>query len=1143
MKIKVINISIAEVIEVRGYGLNAPELLSVAVSAADKLPLCPRGVVFDTENVYITNSGGIVIETVSSSNVEPCFIPPEWAKGEEDAQAAAVYCLGAVLRAAGAEEASDVDLFSLVNIMTVAMTGTRPTAHRMGQMARNQLHGRDPASMLMCIYEELMGDEESNRIDVGDLDDLDDEFLSNDGMRDDDDDDDYRGQVVITGNNNIKRAVEYFEDDQRDEAFTSTSSSNNSSEKDSFYGEAQAPLEMHKPRANDIIEHKEVREESPVMFEDTTLGGIGSPLSQSTRLDETYIEEKSIDMGSFNKSPSLKSPFEDDFVKTEKPIFPKTVVQPPTPTEPATTAKSAAYNPFEDDENEFHGGTLSGRDPFDDESNDSRGSRDALEKKHELHKKEPVTHRLSSSSEEIIEATIHEDDFDDELKYTSPLKPKPIPEISEKEYDAESDNSPPLHHYSAVPIDNGGITPLEEAQRALRANKARHKPSILSNQNDAPPPRQRYSNVSDYSESSKRMRRDEEESIDEVDATPKIAEIVASTRTEPTMDEPKSARPHRYRKSMEVEEEAEQEQNDKEDIDSYFEKYKKKSTPILSADTPQDDDDFEMRKQIPAAVVPAPPASDFSPALHRRNSLLPSRISGRQSKRRSVTSVSSMRGKRKTRAIPEFYDLTRHQNIRLRAPISKKKRLSLHRVEETEVIVELLNGQKIEVACRSDVVSHDIFSLIVQNMNINEHVFFGLSFLRDGEHFFIEDQQRLEKFAPPGWKSVSKVGTRVPYVLHLRFKFYPQILDFIKTDVTMNELFLQCRRDILEKRIQPKRDAAFELAALALQAEFGNRPPPVISDYFDTQHYLPKQFCSFEDPIRLKGILAELHGHYSGTRMAEAKSKYIQICQRHADFGCHLHRVFRTKPSTSHGASPFDPDTGSSIYIGIMPRGISIYEQQGGNRELLAEHLWPQTQTLQFDKKRFVIVAVDTSEQQIESTFYTDHHTKSAYFVRFAAAQHRWMMKMRQWKSTLRHENTMQAMPDVIVEGRTIPPAPIKHDLEATPPSSPLLDAADKIFAKMPDVVEATPPPPQRPTEKPPSIPKYDTVDEGIVCDSQAENFERLTPNADDEETPRSMQFDVTLTKDPANGLGLTLVDGNLNGVPGVYVKLVADNV
>ncbi|CAI2351312.1 unnamed protein product [Caenorhabditis sp. 36 PRJEB53466] len=1118
-----VQISIAEVIEVRGYGLNAPELLSVAVSASDRLPPCPKGTVFDMENVYLNSNGQIEIKTVASARVDRAFVPPEWAKGEEDPQAAAVYCLGAVLRAAGAEEAADVDLFSLVNILTVAMTGTRPTAHRMGQMARNQLRGRDPASMLMCIYEELMGDEETNQLDVGDLDDLEDELMSTDGTdRRDSEMERFSGQVVISGNNNVKRAVEFFEDDNREDAMTSTSSGNSTQKESSPFGD----FDDSPPRTIPTVEIHRDETSSPVTFlENTTLGGIGSPLSQSTRLDETFIEEHSIDLDAFEKNASPsgpKSPFDDNF--TDKPV----TVVPEIQVQKESRPHSNPFDEEEEEESQFGGGTLSGRDPFDEDSGSSNRDHAARGKK--FHKKEQLVHRLSSSSEEIVEASIHEDEpivmaqIPEEEK--PKLMPKPIP-VFDKAYDADFDNSPPLHHYSVTPIDSG-LSPLEEAQRALRANKARHKPSNVSMAEEAKhAARQRYSNVPEFNEA-KKMQTDED-GEDETDEVPASLPIIPVLRKEHE-EEPRSVRPPRYRKSREIEEPViveqppRSEEEEKEDIDALFEKYRKTSgsidskdpTPILKADEYK-----EPLKQVPAPVVAAPVVAQESPILKRRNSLLPSRISGRQSTRRSVTSVRSMRGKRKTRAIPEFFDLTRHQNIRLRAPVSKKKRLSLHRVEDTEVVVELLNGQKVEVACRSDVISRDVFSLIVQNMNINEHVFFGLSFLRDGEHYFIEDHQRLEKFAPSGWKSVARVGVKVPYVLHLRFKFYPQILDFIKTEVTMNELYLQCRRDVLEERIQPKRDAAFELAALALQAEFGNRPPPVITDYFDTQHYLPKKYCSFEDQTRLKNILAELHGHYAGTRISEAKHKYIQICQRHADFGAHIHRVFRSKPNSSHGASPFDPDTGSSLWIGIMPRGLSIYEQQGGAREVIAEHVWPQTQTLQFDKKRFVIVAVGSHEEQIESTFYTDHHSKSSYFVRFAASQHRWMMKMRQWKSTLRHENTISAMPDVIVEGQQIPPAPIRQSLEDSPRATPLLDSADQLFTKMSSQPEK---PSSRPAELPPPAPsklaaQYDTVDEGIVCDSQAENFERVSPNVNGNDTPRGMQFEVALIKDPSNGL------------------------
>lgn len=48
---------------------------------------------------------------------------------------------------------------------------------------------------------------------------------------------------------------------------------------------------------------------------------------------------------------------------------------------------------------------------------------------------------------------------------------------------------------------------------------------------------------------------------------------------------------------------------------------------------------------------------------------------------------------------------------------------------------------------------------------------------------------------------------------------------------------------------------------------------------------------------------------------------------------------------------------------------------QGGLRQELSEHVWPETQTLQFDKKKFVIVA-SRDGMQTEAIFYTDHHTK-----------------------------------------------------------------------------------------------------------------------------------------------------------------------
>ncbi|EYC10536.1 hypothetical protein Y032_0055g2609 [Ancylostoma ceylanicum] len=992
-----IKVKVAEVCEVRGAGLEAHELLSLAAAAAESLPPCPKGTVFDCENVFISSRGSVEIKTVPQSKVDPCFVPPEWSKGDDDPGAAAVYCMGAVLRAAGAEQAADVDLFSLVNILTVAMVGTRPTAHRMGLMAKNQLRGRDAKVCLITIYEEIMGDEESNQLEDGDysMDEDDDDIgallgnppngrLANGGVP----------TVTVTSassvsQSTVKKAVDFFDEDEETEsrAHSASTSSGRSTQKDSspFFVDHDSDSKKDAPRSSSS---------PPPIIHEEPMDTIGSPLGHSTRLDETYIEEHSIDLDvSFDKHD------ESSQIQEIKPIPNNQMNGEVKQVKEVKRDKT----PFDDDIDHLGSGTLSGRDPFMEEESSSSVS----EKREKARKSlqsvnsimgasqdfdpdipkpqprpshQPLQHKFSSSDEDIVHARI--DDEDD-----VPVAPRrrsyfdEIVEVREEAQKSELDTtwkrpSKPEEKPTPSTVTSApGTSQAEDSTPSRSKSKEAAVPGLFEEEDAA----------------SER---------EDLDRTHVDAVVITKNRPEqpPALESAEDETP----------------------IEAAFEdairERRRSSVPpiadgILTPPTP------------PPATAPPAVVRHDSPHFERRNSLVPARISGRQSNR-------SMRGKRKTRAVPEFYDHSRHPSIRLKAPSAKKKKMTLLRVEEADVQVELLNGQRVEVSCRSDAIARDIFSLVVQHMNINEHVFFGLSIMKDGEHFFLQDHQRLEKYAPPGWKSAHKNGIRTQFVLYLRFRFYPQVLDFIKTDITMHELYLQVRRDIIEERIQPRRDAAYELAALALQAEFGNRPPPVIHDYFDNQHYLPQRYCTSDDPKHLQSVLSEMHGHYAGTKSLEAEHKFIQICQRHRDFGAHLHRVFRNKPTGNHGAAPFDPDTGAALWIAIMPRGIGVYEEQGSVRELLAEHLWQDTQTLQFDRKKFVIIAVEGS-QQTESIFYTDHHTKSRYFVKFSESQHRFMMRMRQWKSTLKHESTIQAMPDVCVEGRD-PPHPISQNGKCT---------------------------------------------------------------------------------------------------------------
>ncbi|KAK6752468.1 hypothetical protein RB195_003721 [Necator americanus] len=1108
-----IKVSVAEVCEVRGAGLEAHELLSLAAAAAESLPPCPKGTVFDTENVFISSRGTVEIKTVPESKVDPCFVPPEWSKGDDDPGAAAVYCMGAVLRAAGAEEAADVDLFSLVNILTVVMVGTRPTAHRMGLMAKNQLRGRDAKVCLITIYEEIMGDEETNQLEDGDYsmdDDEDIEMLlgnpSNGRLANGDIPTVTITSVSTVAQPSVKKAVDYFDEDEEMEsrAHSASTSSDRSTQKDPspFFVDDNDSKKDKMGQPHSI---------SPPVTNEDPMNTIGSPSGHSTRLDETYIEEHSIDLDvSFDKHLESSQIQETKPIPNNRRSSEVKIVKEMAEVENQTTT------------NIQHGdSSLPGKERSLDEESLTRVS----ERKEKMRKSPPNVNSIMGKSET----------FDADLPRAPRPEPRPHQQL--------------LHKFSSSDEDIVQARFDEDDEVPVAPRRRSYFDEIVEVREEQ--------SKSELDTSWKRPSKPEQ-----------LPTSNATTSTPGTSqaEESKSSRPKETPARELFEEDdvaSEREDLDRTHVDAVV---ITKNQPEHSAalESTEDETPIEAafgdairerrRSSIPPIAdgiltppTPSPPSTpaavvrNDSPHFERRNSLVPARISGRQSNR-------SMRGKRKTRAVPEFYDHSRHPSIRLKAPSAKKKKMTILRVEQADVQVELLNGQRVEVSCRSDAIARDIFSLVVQHMNINEHVFFGLSFMKDGEHFFLEDHQRLEKFAPPGWKNAHKNGIQTQFVLYLRFRFYPQVLDFIKTDVTMHELYLQVRRDIIEERIQPRRDAAYELAALALQAEFGNRPPPVIHDYFDNQHYLPQRYCINDDPKHLQSVLSEMHGHYAGTTSQDAEHKFIQICQRHRDFGAHLHRVFRNKPIGTHGAAPFDPDTGAALWIAIMPRGIGVYEEQGSVRELLAEHLWQDTQTLQFDRKKFVIIAVEGS-QQTESIFYTDHHTKSAYFVKFSASQHRFMMRMRQWKSTLKHESTIQAMPDVCVEGRD-PPIPAQQSVdESMEEETSPLEAAETMFAKMPTATPAvapSPPTPARPHSLDIASRDRTTMEKNnnqdSVSNSMVERFETVNHvDSTDGEFP-GMRFEVTLVKDPSSGLGLTLVDGNLNGVKGVYVKSVAEN-
>jgi tyrosine-protein phosphatase non-receptor type 13 protein len=153
---------------------------------------------------------------------------------------------------------------------------------------------------------------------------------------------------------------------------------------------------------------------------------------------------------------------------------------------------------------------------------------------------------------------------------------------------------------------------------------------------------------------------------------------------------------------------------------------------------------------------------------------------------------------------------------------------------------------------------------------------------------------------------------------------------------------------------------------------------------------------------------------------------------------------------------------------------------------MAASHEWHMIRTLQFDRKRFLIATIENNIAT-DHVFYTDHYSRSSYLVQFAASQHRFMLKMRQWQLTLSKESTSMKDVDVDPEERRHP------QIHPSPPKP--FNAAGEVITD-------------------------EYIQRCYGSDAQ--------------------KLCVTLDKHPSHGLGLTLVDGVINNVKGVYIKSVS---
>lgn len=340
---------------------------------------------------------------------------------------------------------------------------------------------------------------------------------------------------------------------------------------------------------------------------------------------------------------------------------------------------------------------------------------------------------------------------------------------------------------------------------------------------------------------------------------------------------------------------------------------------------------------------------------------------------------------------PEFVRMLDEPQVVLELPgsILSKKGKSGSTPRELSVIMP--NGQSILVKCDVKSRGGDVFDMIAAHANLVEHFYFGLAYLDDNEFFFLDEDTKISKVAPDGWK---KVPTN--FVLFFRVKLFVSDISLLLHKLTRHQYYLQLRKDLLEERLSCHEETGLYLGGLALQAEYGDCRPEVYGrNYYRPDHYLAKNMMEKRALPFLRDELLRLHNNNVNMPSDESELEFLKVAQQLPEFGVLFYRVSREKK----------PVVGELV-LGVCAKGVIVYEVKEGHRSTCQTFQWKDTSTISSARRKFIIESRGSKKKH---SFVTERSKTAKYLCNLCAAQHKFHNEMhsRQLSHSLASEENI----------------------------------------------------------------------------------------------------------------------------------------
>uniref|UniRef100_A0A2K5CIY8 FERM and PDZ domain containing 2 n=1 Tax=Aotus nancymaae TaxID=37293 RepID=A0A2K5CIY8_AOTNA len=325
---------------------------------------------------------------------------------------------------------------------------------------------------------------------------------------------------------------------------------------------------------------------------------------------------------------------------------------------------------------------------------------------------------------------------------------------------------------------------------------------------------------------------------------------------------------------------------------------------------------------------------------------------------------------------PEFVLLAGEAPVTLHLPGSVVTKKGKSYLALSDLCVVLLNGQHLEVKCDVESTVGAVFNAVTSFANLEELTYFGLAYMKGKEFFFLDNETRLCKIAPEGWREQPQKTSTNTFILFLRIKFFVSHYGLLQHSLTRHQFYLQLRKDILEERLYCSEEMLLQLGVLALQAEFGNYPKEQVESkpYFHVEDYIPATLIERMTALRVQVEVSEMHWLSSALWGEDAELEFLRVTQQLPEYGVLVHQVFSEKKRPEE-----------EMALGICAKGVTVYEVKNNSRIATLRFQWRETGKISTYQKKFTITSSVTGKKH---TFVTDSAKTSKYLLDLCSALH-----------------------------------------------------------------------------------------------------------------------------------------------------------